>query len=202
MRKSDTELETWQATERNKHVICEKLVNIFSDRRHVLEIGSGTGQHAVLFGEQMAHLKWQTSDRLENLDFIHQRLVVEGPENVSAPLEIDVGKTNWHHHKFDAAYAANCIHIMSWENVVAMFRGLGEILEKDGLVVLYGPFKYGGEFTTPSNADFDLWLKSRDAVSGIRDFEAVDKLAREIGLECVGDHAMPANNQLIVWGVR
>jgi len=202
MVKSRIALETWQATERNKQVICEKLVDIFADRRHVLEIGSGTGQHAVLFGENMAHLKWQTSDRHENLEFIRQRLAAEGPGNVLAPLEIDVNGKDWHGLEFDGVFAANCIHIMSWESVVLMFEGIGEVLTKGGLVVLYGPFKYGGKFTTPSNAEFDLALKSRNGLSGIRDFEAVNELARAIGLRCMVDHAMPANNQLIAWGAH
>ena len=148
----------------------------------------------------MPHLKWQTSDRRENLDFIRQRLAVEGPENILPPLELDVSGDGWPEAKYDGIFCANSIHIMSWQNVELMFSGLGRVLEKGGKVVLYGPFKYGGEYTTPSNRDFDGWLKFRDPVSGIRDREAVDKLAAKIGLNLIIDHPMPANNQLIVWG--
>ncbi|MCF6322606.1 MAG: class I SAM-dependent methyltransferase [Rhizobiaceae bacterium] len=200
MKSPKSELETWPASERNKQVICEKLVDVFHSRRHVLEIGSGTAQHAVLFGECMGHLVWQTSDQEEYLKVIRQRLGAEGPDNVRQPLELDVSRADWHGYSFDGIYSANCIHIMSWENVGLMFEGIGKVLEEGGLVVLYGPFKYGGEFTTPSNGQFDLQLKSRNPVSGIRDFEAVDELAQGIGLSCMADHGMPANNQLIVWG--
>ena len=196
----DNDLETWKAPENNKRVICDKLIEAFATSRHVLEIGSGTGQHAVWFANHLPHLIWQTSDRAENLEFIRQRLTVEGPQNTRPPLELDVSSYHWPKAKFDAIFAANCIHIMGWDSVINMFEGIGNILENEGRLALYGPFKYAGEFTTPSNADFDLWLKSRDTASGIRDFEAVDELASDIGLQCLVDHAMPANNQLIVWG--
>ncbi|GAG91827.1 unnamed protein product, partial [marine sediment metagenome] len=115
------DLETWVSTENNKRVICERLVDAFDDRRHVLEIGSGTGQHAVWFGRHMPHLVWQTSDRRENIDFIRQRLAVEGVQNVHQPLELDVCAAEWPASGFDGVYSANCIHIMSWESVVMMF---------------------------------------------------------------------------------
>ncbi len=195
-----TDLETWPSPENNKRVIGEKLVDAFATRRHILEIGSGTGQHAVWLAVRMPHLTWQTSDLQQNLEHIRQRLKVEGPDNVLQPLQLDVSDERWPEAQYDGIFCANSIHIMSWENVVLMFSGIGRVLEKGGRIVLYGPFKYGGEFTTPSNQNFDDWLKSRDAVSGIRDFEAVDELAAQIGLQLIADHPMPANNQLIVWG--
>ncbi len=200
MDKSVVELETWTPAENNKRVIGEKLVEAFACQHHILEIGSGTGQHAVWFARRMPHLIWQTSDRDENLDFIRQRLAAEGSENIRQPLELDVGDQHWPGSKYDGIFAANCIHIMGWELVVSMFAGIGRKLEPGGRVVLYGPFKYRGEFTTPSNERFDEWLQSRDKRSGIRDFEAVDQLARDNGLKVIVDHSMPANNQLIVWG--
>ena len=194
-------LETWPSSENNKRVICEKLINEFSQLRHILEIGSGTGQHAVWFANHMPHLVWQTSDRHENLEFIRQRFDFEGPENLRKPIELDVSSRQWpSDKKFDAVFSANCIHIMSWDSVRSMFAGIANILEYGGKLALYGPFKYGGEFTTPSNEKFDLWLKSQDKVCGIRDFEAVNELAENIGLKFIVDHQMPANNQLIVWG--
>lgn len=195
-----SELETWKAPENNKRAICDKLVDAFAPCSHVLEIGSGTGQHAVWFARHMPHLIWQTSDRAENLEFIRHRLDVEGPQNMRGPIELDVSTKQWPSLKFDGIFAANCIHIMSWESVVLMFEGIGGVLETGGRIALYGPFKYDGDFTTRSNAEFDLWLKSRDRDSGIRDFEAVDELANAIGSRCLIDHEMPANNQLIVWG--
>ena len=193
-------LETWKSTENNKQVICEKLVDEFARQTHVLEIGSGTGQHAVWIANHLPHLIWQTSDRAQNLDFIRHRLDAEGPSNVLIPLELDVNDAPWGNAKYDGIFSANCIHIMDWNSVIAMFNGIGEVLEKGGRVILYGPFKYGNNFTTSSNEAFDGWLKSRDKQSGIRDFEAVNRLAANISLELLADHAMPANNQLIVWG--
>ena len=200
MNASDDGLETWRSADNNKVVICEKLIEIFSDQRRILEIGSGTGQHAVWFARQLPHLIWQTSDRQQNLEFIHQRLAVEGLDNIARPLELDVTMNPWPGPVFDGVFAANCIHIMAWDMVVSMFDGIGQKLEKGGRVVLYGPFKYQGEFTTPSNGQFDEWLKAQNQESGIRDFEAVDRLANDIGLSLVADYPMPANNQLIVWG--
>lgn len=192
-------LETWAAPENNKRAICDKLVDIFAGQSLVLEIGSGTGQHAVLFGQQMPHLVWQTSDQSENLGFIRQRLEAEAGNNILAPIELDVDAGKWPDQKYDGVYSANCIHIMGWSSVEAMFAGIGSLVAPGGRVALYGPFKYKGDFTTQSNADFDVWLKSRNPVSGIRDFDAVDALAAKQGMRCVADHAMPANNQLIVW---
>jgi len=200
MSRSEDGLETWPSPENNKVVIGEKLIEIFANQRRILEVGSGTGQHAVWFARHMPHLIWHTSDRHQNLDFIRQRLAAEGLDNIAGPLELDVTTTPWPGPAVDGVFAANCIHIMAWEMVVAMFAGIGEKLDKGGRVVLYGPFKYQGEFTTASNAQFDLWLKEQNRESGIRDFEAVDRLARDIGLGLIADYAMPANNQLIVWG--
>ncbi|MCP4181776.1 MAG: DUF938 domain-containing protein [Hyphomicrobiales bacterium] len=200
MNASDDDLETWRSTDNNKVVICEKLIEIFSRQHRILEIGSGTGQHAVWFARHMPHLIWQTSDRHQNLEFIRQRLAVEGSDNIAQPLELDVTTNLWPDPVYDGVFAANCIHIMAWNMVVSMFDGIGQKLGKDGRVVLYGPFKYAGEFTTPSNEQFDKWLKDQNHESGIRDFEAVDGLAQDIGLRLIADHSMPANNQLIVWG--
>ncbi len=194
-----SKLETWRAPENNKRAICEKLQDAFAPCKHILEIGSGTGQHAVWFGRHMPHLQWQTSDRAQNLEFIRQRLQVQGPDNVIPPIELDVTWKSWPDLSVDGVFAANCIHIMGWPEVAAMFAGIAAIIGPKARLALYGPFKYNGDFTTKSNADFDLWLKSRDPQSGIRDFEAVDELANNIGLTCLKDHAMPANNQLIVW---
>lgn len=188
-----------QAAENNKEPIAQVLREAFKDVRNVLEIGSGTGQHAVYFGHCLPHLIWRTSDLAHNLAAINARLAVEAPANVLAPVALDVADRPWPAPPVDGIFSANAVHIMSWDHVVQMFRGIGEILEPRGAVCLYGPFKYGGQFTTPSNAQFDLWLKQRDPVSGVRDFEAVDALAQAQGLQLAADHPMPANNQLLVW---
>lgn len=192
-----------QAAENNKEPIANILRDAFKNARSVLEIGSGTGQHAVHLGEALAHLTWQTSELPGNLDGVATRLAAEGPENVPtnviAPVALDVSVHPWPIAHVDGIFSANCVHIMSWDHVAHLFRGVGEVLGSGGTLCLYGPYKYGGEFTTPSNADFDDWLKARDRLSGVRDFEAVDALAQAQGLSLLADHPMPANNQLLVW---
>ncbi len=188
-----------QAAENNKSHIAEVLVPIFASCRHVLEIASGTGQHAVHMGSLLPDIVWQTSDLSENHDIINDRIEREGGANVRAPMVLDVAQQTWPVSDVDAVYAANAVHIMSWQHVESLFTGVGKILSKGGYLALYGPYKYKGAFTTDSNARFDQWLKARDAQSGIRDFEAVDKLAQNIKLSLKADHNMPANNQLLIW---
>lgn len=188
-----------QAAENNKEPIAQILRTAFADVRTVLEIGSGTAQHAVYFGQCLPHLVWLTSDLAHNLPDIQARLAAQAPANVMAPVALDVAMQRWPVSDIDGVFSANAVHIMSWTHVTHMFRGIGEILCDRATLCLYGPFKYGGEFTTPSNAQFDLWLKQRDPLSGVRDFEAVNALAQAQGLHLVADHAMPANNQLLVW---
>lgn len=188
-----------QAAENNKQPILRVLRTAFAGVRNVLEIGSGAGQHAVYFGQHLPHLIWHTSDLAHNLDDINARLVAEAPANIIAPIALDVADTVWPVSDIDGVFSANAVHIMSWRHVMRMFEGIGKILAPRGTLCLYGPFKYQGNFTTASNAQFDVWLKQRDPLSGIRDFEAVDILARAQGLHLVADHPMPANNQLLVW---
>lgn len=188
-----------EACERNKDPILEALREAFADRSRVVEIGSGTGQHAVHFARHLPHLAWQPTDRLEYLEGIAARVAAEGPPNLAAPVELDVLREPWPAVHGDAVFSANTLHIMSWPAVEALFAGLGRVLAGDGVLAIYGPFKYRGRFTTTSNAAFDAMLRERDPDSGVRDFEAVNDLAQASGLELQADHAMPANNQLLVW---
>lgn len=188
-----------QAAENNKEPIADVLREAFKDTRLVLEIASGTGQHAAHFGACFPSLTWQPSDLGEHLGDIGERLNEAGLPNVLPPVELDVAKQPWPVREADGIFSANCVHIVSWEHVEHMFRGIGTVLANGGVLCLYGPYKYDGAFTTESNARFDLWLKSRDPSSGIRDFEAVDGLARMQGLALERDVAMPANNQLLIW---
>jgi hypothetical protein len=184
--------------DRNRDPILAVLRRHFADRRHVLEIGSGTGQHAVYFVAALPHLTWQTSDVAENLPGIRTWLEEARLPNLPAPLHLDVnGK--WPQTRYDAVFSANTLHIMSWSEVQTLFRKLDAALTADAVLAIYGPFNYGGRFTSPSNASFDATLKDRAAHMGIRDFEAVDALARSIGLTLVEDCAMPANNRTLVW---
>jgi SAM-dependent methyltransferase len=187
------------ACERNKDPILEVLREAFADRSRVVELGAGTGQHAVHFARHLPHLEWQPTDRAEYLEGLAARVAAEGPPNLPAPVELDVLQDPWPQLRGDAVFSANTLHIMSWRAVEALFAGLPEILQAGGVLAIYGPFKYGGQFTTPSNAAFDAMLRERDPQSGVRDFEAVDALVRAAGLSLVTDHALPANNQLLVW---
>jgi len=188
-----------QAAENNKIHICDRLCDVLKPCRHLLEIGSGTGQHATYMAPRLPQLVWQTSELAENLENVLARLEAEGAENIRTPIKLDVSAHPWGLSACDVIYSANTVHIMSWAHVEHLFRGVGEILENNGFLCLYGPYKYNGEFTTPSNQRFDQWLKDQDPVSGIRDFEAVDELAQDHGLVLREDFAMPANNQLLVW---
>lgn len=188
-----------EACERNRGPILEVLRETFADRRRVVEIGAGTGQHAVHFARNLTHLTWQPTDRVEYLEGLAARIAAEGPSNLATPLELDVLREPWPAVTGDAVFSANTLHIMSWPAVTALFAGVRHVLTADGVLAIYGPFKYGGRCTTASNAAFDAMLRERDPESGLRDFEAVDALAAAAGLELRADQVMPANNQLLVW---
>lgn len=188
-----------EACERNKEPILAILREVFAHSHHVLEVGSGTGQHAVHFAAAMPHLVWQTSDLPANHEGITSWLIEAALPNTPPVLALDLSKPEWPIQSTGAIFCANTIHIVSWPLVEALFRGIGRVLEPGGLLVLYGPFNYNGQFTSESNARFDVWLKNRDPVSGIRDFEKVDALASAQGLQQESDHEMPANNRTLVW---
>ncbi|RJG06811.1 DUF938 domain-containing protein [Noviherbaspirillum cavernae] len=187
------------ACERNRDPILQILREVFADRRHVLEIGSGTGQHAVHFAAHLPHLRWQTSDLPRNHSSIIAWQDEAGLPNVMPPLALDAGGDAWPAGPFDAVFSANTCHIMAWHEVEGMFAGIGRVLGRDGVLCIYGPFNYEGKFTSESNARFDTALKEQAPHMGIRDVEEVNRLAREQGLELQADHAMPANNRLLVW---
>ena len=187
------------ACERNKEPILSVLGPALAGRSRVLEIGSGTGQHAVHFARRLPALTWQPTDRAEWLEGLAARVSREGPPNLLAPLELDVLQAAWPDVDPDAVFTANTLHIMSWPEVGALFAGLGRILAPGALLAVYGPFRYGGEHTAPSNAAFDRELRGRDPASGVRDYEAVDRLACAQGLQAAADHGLPANNHLLIW---
>lgn len=186
------------ACDRNRDPILAVLREHFADRQRVLEIGSGTGQHAVHFAAALPHLTWQTSDRPDNLAGIRLWLDEAALANTPPPLALDVNGP-WPRQRFDAVFSANTLHILSWAEIERMFAGLATVLDQTARVAIYGPFNYGGRYTCESNAQFDRWLKREDARRGIRDFEAVHALAGGIGLTLVEDRPMPANNRCLVW---
>ncbi|MCF8177283.1 MAG: DUF938 domain-containing protein [Sulfuritalea sp.] len=183
---------------RNQEPILAVLRDHFADRQNVLEIGSGTGQHAVFFAAALSHLNWQTSERTENLAGIQAWLNDATLPNTPAPLALDVSAT-WPAQRFDAIFSSNTLHIMSWHEVERLFARLPDVMSGDAKLAVYGPFNYGGHYTSESNAAFDVWLKERVSHQGLRDFEAVDALAGRAGLKLIEDRAMPSNNRCIIW---
>jgi len=192
------EKPTAPSCEKNREPILEVLREHFADRRHVLEIGSGTGQHAIFFAENLPHLRWQTSDRAENLPGITAWLQEAALPNTVLPLELDVTAV-WPEQRHDAVFSANTLHIMPWSAVECLFARLPDVLAANARLVIYGPFNYGGQFTSDSNAAFDSWLKEKAPHQGIRDIERVHALALAAGLELIEDRAMPSNNRCLVW---
>ena len=188
-----------EACERNKGPILAVLRGELATNRAVLEIGSGTGQHAVHCAAHLPHLVWQPTEVPAQLPELAARIRLEGGANLRAPLALDVAVRPWPVPGADAVFSANTLHIMSWERVQDFFRGVGALLAAPGALCVYGPFRYRGAYTSDSNAEFDQFLKVRDPASGIRDFEALDALARAEGLTLAADHDMPANNRTLVW---
>jgi SAM-dependent methyltransferase len=187
------------ACERNKVPIVEVLRKRFADRREVLEIGSGTGQHAVFFAAQLPHLKWQPTERLASLADLSERVRLEGGSNLRVPTALEVQETPWPLRKVDAVFTANTLHIMSWVEVVALFRGIGDTLTPGGLLCVYGPFRYEGRYTSAGNETFDQMLRERDPRSGIRELADVSAQALTVGLRLDADHDLPAHNRLLVF---
>jgi cyclopropane fatty-acyl-phospholipid synthase-like methyltransferase len=188
-----------EACERNKGPILRILASAFAHSRRVLEIGSGTGQHAVHFATHLPHLLWQPSDTGEYLTGLRERIAHEGPPNLRPVIELDVRDLPWEVEPVDAIFTANTLHIMGWAAVKALFSGIGAVTTAPAVLCIYGPFRYAGQYTSASNAQFDRYLQARDPASGIRNFEDVNTLSSEQGLHLLADHPMPANNQLLIW---
>jgi len=188
-----------QACENNKGPILAILKDVFFSPVTVWEIGSGTGQHACHFAEHLPHLAWQATDRLENIEGIRLWLEHANLPNLKPPLTLDISDDIWPCQSIEAIFSANTLHIMSLREVETLFERLAIYLADDALVCIYGPFNYGGNYTSDSNARFDLWLKARNPLSCIKHFEDIVALAEKIGLGLQEDHAMPANNRLLVF---
>ncbi|HIB28486.1 MAG TPA: DUF938 domain-containing protein [Candidatus Thioglobus sp.] len=184
--------------DQNRDPILEIIKPLLSTAKSVLEVGSGTGQHCVYFAKELPHLTWQASDQAMYLPSINAWINDEKLANTPNTLTLNVCD-NWPDKTYDAIFSANTAHIMSWEMVLDFFKGVGTSLNADGLFILYGPFNYNGQYTSQSNANFDLWLAQQNPHSAIRDFEALNNLAKEAGLTLLKDYQMPANNRILVW---
>ncbi len=187
------------ACDNNRQPILEIIEVLFANCKEILEIGSGTGQHAVYFAEKLSHLIWHSSDLQENHAGIELWLSEAKLPNTPPPLKLDVTWAHWPELNVEAVFCANTIHIIGWDSVKAMMAGAGKLLPNNGLLVLYGPFNYNNAYTSDSNARFDIWLKQRDPESGIRNFEDVEQQANAADLYIRHDYAMPANNRLLCW---
>ena len=188
-----------QACENNKQPILECIRLLLHDVERVLEIGSGTGQHAAHFAGAMPWLTWQPTELSDNLPTLLPRCDAYAGANLAAPVVLDVCARPWPVTVPSAVFTANTLHIMPWSAVEALFDWLAGNSPDRFLLLVYGPFNDGGRYTSDSNARFDEWLRTRDPDSGIRDFEAVAALARDAGLGPATDAAMPANNRLLAW---
>lgn len=188
-----------QACENNKSFILEILLEVFSGREQVLEVASGSGQHACHFAANLPCLQWQPSELPENLPLLRPRCEAYQGSNMTEPLALDVGDSSWPVAIPAALFSANSLHIMPFAAVQAFFSRLAKDAPADMVLAIYGPFNYNGQYTSDSNARFDQWLRDRDSQSGIRDFEVIDQLARDAGFTLQRDCDMPANNRLLVW---
>ena len=187
------------ACERNKDPILAVLRTRFAGLRQVLEIGSGTGQHAVHFARELTHLTWHPTEQLTYLSDLAERVKLEGPQNLRPPTLLDVLQTVWPVRSVDAVFTANTLHIMSWPEVLALYKGVGAVLAPGGVFCIYGPFRYAGRYTSESNREFDRMLQERDPNSGLRDLQAITTLALQYGMRLDADHDLPANNRLLVF---
>ena len=186
-----------QSCEKNKTFILNVLQPLLKNRRYVVEIGSGTGQHARYFVEQLPHIIWQTTDRNMWLPSLSTTLSALNNKNLPPPLLLDVSASEWPIEDSEVIFTANTLHIMSWENVRQFFNGVAKVLQGEGDLFIYGPFNYQGQYTSKGNKDFDQYLQSKDPLSAIRHFEAILQLAEQAALQLLDDYEMPANNRLL-----
>ena len=186
------------AAERNKQPILEFLRVCLPQSARVLEIGSGTGQHAIHFARHLSGVTWQATEMPEHLPLLAARIEEEG-QGMPAPLPLDVIGSRWPEPPWDAVFTANTLHIMPWDHTPVFLRRASSCLVDGGLVILYGPFHYGGEHTSDSNQAFSDMLTARDPSMGVRDANEVESIANACGLDKRGDLDMPANNRILVF---
>jgi Protein of unknown function (DUF938) len=188
-----------QACENNKAPILAHLQRLLVNAHQVLEIGAGTGQHATWFAAHLPHLVWEPTELAEHLPGLALRCAGYPGSNLLPPMALDVCQHPWPVTVHEAVFCANCLHIMPFAATRQMFAELGRRCAPGTLLCIYGPFNYNGQYTSESNARFDLWLAQQHPDSAIRDFEAVDELATRAGFSLLEDNPMPANNRLLVW---
>ena len=188
-----------ESCEQNQQPILDVLKTVFTEPGKVLEVGSGTGQHAVFFTQQLPHVHWFPTDVEDALPGIRLWIAEAGHDRITLPRALDVNMEIWPFRNMDYVFTANTTHIISWPEVKSMFRGISQSLKTGGIFCQYGPFNYNGQYTSPSNQSFDQWLKNRDPESGIRNFEDLVLLAKEHHMILYADYIMPANNRILAW---
>lgn len=188
-----------RAAENNRAPIADVMGKHLPPDASVLEIGSGAGQHALHMSHTFPGITWLPSEREAVVPILRANLALYESKNIQPPLVLDLAHFAWSDDPVDAVYAANVMHIVSESLGERLVQLAADALKSSGLLMLYGPYKYNGQFTTESNATFDQWLKDRDPASGVRDFEAVIATAQCTGLTLAHDYAMPANNQMLIF---
>ncbi len=188
-----------EAAERNKQPILEKLKIILTSSRLVLEIGSGSGQHAIHFAPALPHLIWQPTELPEKLPALSYLCQIHSSNNLAQPVSLDIDDDKWPNIQADTVFTANTLHIVHWRQVCRLFTQVGQLLQDGGFFCIYGPFNHGSCYSSDSNRKFDRWLKSRDTKSGIRDITDLSELAKSHNLALKDSYTMPANNYLLVW---
>jgi cyclopropane fatty-acyl-phospholipid synthase-like methyltransferase len=188
-----------QAADSNQNAILHVIRAWLPNGGDVLEIGSGSGQHAIHMAKSISALRWQPTEQAGVLAALTHNVRNYGTPNIAIPISLDLSKHEWPSRGFDAVYSANVLHIVNTTLGATLIQGSAAVLERGGFVLLYGPFKYRGKFTTESNANFDAFLRDRDSKSGIRDVEWVSAIAEEEGLKLIEDQDMPANNQFLIF---
>jgi len=187
------------SAERNRQPILDQVRDLMPAQGTVLEIGSGTGQHAVFLSQNLPHLLWQPSDRAMNLHGLEACFSAQGNDRILPILKLDVLKDPWPGCSYEAVYSANTAHIMPWDAVVAMFSGVAAHLLPGARFFLYGPFNIDDQFTSEGNKQFDARLRAEDPNRGIRDMTAIELLARLHHMQFEQKMAMPANNFILVF---
>lgn len=186
------------AAERNRMPIAEALCAFLTEAGSMLEIGAGTGQHADYLSSRLPGWRWLPSEHPGQLEVLRSGLAGIDRPGLRAPIALDVAGV-WPEEVFDAVYSANTAHIMHWAEVEAMFRGTAAVLRRGGRLFLYGPFRIGGRHHAESNAEFDRMLRQRDPEMGVRNLDALDRLAADLGMVRIAELLLPANNHMLVF---